>query len=239
MRLVTVILHYGPVERTAPLHRQLLAADPEEDIRVFDNAASEAYPGAWARAESNLFWAGAFEHVMWTLAEQGASHVWFLNNDLRFVSKAPLIGRARIRLGRAERLEGPAGVYSPAATSNPYHPQMVERPDWQFSLVRYVDGIAPLVSVEYWRRAGGIDFGANPFGYGVDIWFSSRARDHGFSCVVDHQLVVRHAYHSSAREEDGFLARAAEAESAYLSDRMGLGYKDAVSAMASEVRVFG
>ena len=239
MKLFTIILHYGPVERTASLHRQLLAADPGEDVLVFDNAAVEAYPGAWARAEKNLYWAGAFERVMQSLAEQGASHVWFLNNDLRFVSRAPIIGRARVRLERAGRLMGRVGVYSPTATSNPYHPQMVERPGGQFSLVRYVDGIAPLVSVDFWRRLGGIDFEGNPFGYGVDVWFSSRARDHGYSCVVDHQVVVRHAYHSTAREVDGFLVRAAEAESAYLADRLGSEYRRVVAQMASEVRDFG
>jgi hypothetical protein len=239
MKLFTVILHYGPVERTASLHRQLLAADPEEDILVFDNASPEAYSGAWERSGRNLYWAGAFERVMQSLAEQGASHVWFLNNDLCFVTKAPLIGRARVRLGRAERLVGRVGVYSPAATSNPYHPQMVERPGGQFSQVRYVDGIAPLISVEFWRRAGGIDLGGNPFGYGVDVWFSSRTREHGFSCVVDHQVVVRHAYHSTAREVDGFLVRAAEAESVYLAERLGPEYRRVVAQMASEVGEFG
>jgi GT2 family glycosyltransferase len=241
MNLFTLILHYGPVERTRRLHEQLLAADPaqREKILVFDNASPEPYDGAWMRAERNLYWAGAFEHVMGILAGQGASHVWFLNNDALFVSKPPLIDRVRQRLARAERLAGPVGVYSPAVTANPYHPQMVERAGGQFRRVRYVDGIAPLVAVDFWRLAGGIDYDGNPFGYGVDVWFSSRAEELGFACVVDHQVVIRHSYHSTAREMDGFLARAAEAERAYLTARLGAGFKQTLARLAEDFSEFG
>ena len=238
MNLYTVILHYGSVARTKRLHEQLLESDParREQILVFDNASPCSYEGAWMRAEENLYWAGGLERVMEILADKGASHVWFLNNDLFFVSKQPLVERACLRLARAERLVGPVGVYSPTVTANPYHAQMVERPGGQYRQVRYVDGIAPLISVDYWRRAGGIDYANNPYGYGVDVWFSSRAQDLGFACVVDHQLVVRHKYHSTAREVDGFLARAARAETMYLSERFGLGYREHMQRMAGDFR---
>ena len=241
MNLFTLILHYGSVERTRRLHEQLLAADPAQrgKILVFDNASPEPYDGAWLRAEQNLYWAGAFEHVMRILAGQGASHVWFLNNDALFVSKPPLIDRVLQRFARAERLIGPVGVYSPAVTANPYHPQMVELTGGQFRRVRYVDGIAPLVAVDFWRRAGGIDYDGNPFGYGVDVWFSSRAEELGFACVVDHQVVIRHSYHSTAREVEGFLTRAAEAERAYLAARLGAGFKQALARLAEDFSEFG
>jgi GT2 family glycosyltransferase len=176
---------------------------------------------------------------MMILAGQGASHVWFLNNDALFVSKPPLIDRVLQRLARAERLIGPVGVYSPAVTANPYHPQMVELTGGQFRRVRYVDGIAPLVAVDFWRRAGGIDYDGNPFGYGVDVWFSSRARELGFACVVDHQVVIRHSYHSTAREVEGFLTRAAEAERTYLTARLGAGFKQALARLAEDFSEFG
>lgn len=238
MNPYTVILHYGPVERTKRLHEQLLESDParRERILVFDNASPYPYEGAWLRAERNLYWAGALERVMGELAGRGASHVWFLNNDIFFVSKPPVIERACLRLTRAQRLAGPVGVYSPAVTANPYHGQMVERPGGQFRLVRYVDGIAPLISVDFWRRAGGVDFAGNPYGYGVDVWFSSRARELGFACVVDHQVVVRHRYHSTAREVDGFLERAAMAERNYLSERFGPDYRDKLLKMSGDFR---
>lgn len=241
MNLYTVILHYGPASRTKCLHEQVLDSDParRDRILVFDNASPEPYDQAWMRAEENLYWAGALERVMGILAGKGASHVWFLNNDVTFVSKPPLIERACLRLARAERLAGPVGVYSPAVTANPYHSQMVERPGGQFRLVRYVDGIAPLVSVDFWRRAGGIDFAGNPYGYGVDAWFSSRAQEAGFSCVVDHQVVIRHRYHSTAREVDGFLARAAQAEAGYLSARLGPDYREQMKLMSVDFREMG
>lgn len=238
MNLYTVILHYGPEQLTKRLHEQLLGSDPAqgEKILVFDNASPHPYENAWLRAEENLYWAGALERVMGILAGKGASHVWFLNNDATFVSKPPLIERASLRLARAERLVGPVGVYSPAVTANPYHPQMVERPGGQFRHVRYVDGIAPLVSVEFWKRAGGVEFAGNPYGYGVDVWFSSRAQEAGFACVVDHQIVIRHKYHSTAREVEGFMARAAEAEAGYLLERFGPDYREHLKLMAGNFR---
>lgn len=241
MNLYTVILHYGRSERSKRLHERLLESDParRERILVFDNASPHPYEGAWLRAERNLYWAGALERVMGELAGRGASHVWFLNNDIFFVSKPPIIERACLRLARAQRLAGPVGVYSPAVTANPYHGQMVERPGGQFRQVRYVDGIAPLISVDFWRRAGGVDFAGNPYGYGVDVWFSSRAREAGFACVVDHQVIVRHRYHSTAREVDGFLERAAAAEKAYLTRRLGNDYRSVIEQMAWDFRELG
>ena len=238
MNVYTVILHYGPVARTRRLYEQLLQSDParHEAILVFDNHSSDPFEGAWLRAQENLYWAGALERVMGRLADRGASHVWFLNNDAYFVSKAPLIERVCQRLARAERLVGPVGVYSPSVTANPYHAQMVERPGGQYRQTRYVDGIAPLISVEFWKRAGGVDFLGNPYGYGVDVWFSSRAQESGFTCVVDHQMVIRHRYHSTAREVDGFLARAATAERSYLSERFGPDYREVLKQMSGDFR---
>lgn len=240
MNIFVVILHYGPVEQTRRLHEQLLTSDTalKEKILVFDNASPISYPDPWLRAETNFYWAGALERVMEILSDQGASHVWFMNNDIFFTSRPPYLERATARLRRAEKLIGQVGVYAPAVTTNPYHPQMIVNPKGQFREIRYVDGIAPLLSVEFWKQAG-LDYAGNPYGYGVDVWFSSQARAFGFACVLDHQLVIRHRYHSTARNVKGFLATAAAAEETYLAQRFGPAYRDTMTRMATEMREFG
>lgn len=221
--LAVVILHFGPVARTAALHRQMKAGDPAwaEGVFVLDNAATEVYPGAWTRTEQNLYWAGALAFAVQACADQGATHLWFLNNDIRFDSPAPHIERAWGRLAAMEKDLGPVGVYSPSALSNPYHPQMVQRPGSQWHRVSYVDGIAPILNLACLREIGGLDCADNLFGYGVDVWLSLRAHRAGWGVVVDDQVVIRHRYHSTAREQEGFLAKAAVAEGLYLAERLG------------------
>lgn len=230
--LAIVILHYGPVARTAALHRQLLASDApfSRDILVLDNASPEPYPDAWRRTGANLYWAGALGYTLGACAERGATHLWFLNNDLLFDSPAPHIQRAWGRLAHMEREAGPVGVYSPSTLANPYHAQMVQRPGSQWRRAAYVDGIAPLLRLDCVRELGGLDCADNGFGYGVDIWLSWRAQQAGWGVVVDDQVVVRHRYHSTAREQEGFLARAAAAEESYMAKRFGPDWRAALKA---------
>jgi len=231
--LAVVILHYGPVARTAALHRQLLSADPDwaDRILVLDNASTEAYPHAWLRTDHNLFWAGALEYALGACATLGYSHVWFLNNDLLFDSAAPHIARAWGRFAHMGRESGRIGVYTPAALQNPYHPQMVRRTGSQWRAAAYVDGIAPLLSLACVREIGGVDCADNAFGYGVDVWLSLRAHRAGWGVMVDDQVVIRHRYHSTAREENGFLACAAAAEEPYMAARLGSDWRSRLKAL--------
>ena len=237
--LAIVILHYGPASRTAALHRQLLADDApwRGQIRVLDNASPEPFPDAWARTEQNLYWAGALEYALRLCGEQGASHLWFLNNDLLFDSPAPHIERAWTRLAHIEKELGRVGVYSPSTLANPYHAQMVQRPGSQWRRAAYVDGIAPLLSLDCVRELGGLDCAGNEYGYGVDAWLSWRAGQAGWGVVVDDQVVVRHRYHSTAREQDGFLSRAAAAEESYMAARFGPDWRAALKALQTQAAV--
>jgi len=221
--LAVVILHYGPVARTAALHKQLLASDPDwaGHILVLDNAAPEPYPDAWRRTGENLYWAGALCYALRACAELGHTHLWFLNNDLLFDSPAPHIARAWGRLAHMEKSLGRVGVYTPAALANPYHAQMVRRPGSQWHAAAYADGIAPLLGIACVDEIGGVDCADNALGYGVDVWLSLRAHRAGWAVVVDDQVVIRHRYHSTARETEGFLARAAAAEEPYMAARLG------------------
>ena len=129
---------------------------------------------------------------------------------------------------------GKVGLISPSFTANPYHAHMVQRPGGQCALAVYVDGIAPLISLECVREIGGLDFGENIYGYGVDIWLSYRATQAGFGVYVDHSLLFRHHYHTEALKKDGFMAVAAKAEDSYMSERLGNDWRDKILSFQQE-----
>ncbi|HDQ41400.1 MAG TPA: hypothetical protein ENN39_10285 [Desulfonatronum sp.] len=224
--LAAVILHYGRPEITKRLHRQLMESDPSwlQRIFVLDNHAPQPYPHAWQRLDSNLYWAGALDYCLRFFSSQGWSHVWFMNNDLYFVSPAPHLQRVWSRLQVMEKSIGPVGVYSPSFEQHPYHPQMVAVPGMAYRRAVFVDGVAPLISLDCWRDVGGLDFQDNPYGYGVDVFFSWSAFRGGWPVIVDHEVRVRHVHHSTARTIPGFLKIAASLEQAYLEQRLGPNY---------------
>jgi hypothetical protein len=130
------------------------------------------------------------------------------------------------------------GVYSPAALANPYHPQMVADPAMQWRRAAYVDGIAPLFSLRCLEELGGVDIEGNPYGYGVDIVTSLAAHRAGWPVVVDHQVAVRHVYHSTARRVEGFMAVAARAEREYLTKRLGNNYAEELERLKTDYQDF-
>ncbi len=91
----------------------------------------------------------------------------------------------------------------------------------QYSTVPYIDGISPLFNIECLNKIGGLDYEGNIYGYGVDVWNSLALHRAGFPVVVDHQVTIRHIYHSTAKKVEGFLATAAEAQHKYLAVRLG------------------
>jgi hypothetical protein len=233
MRIAAVILHYGNPQLTMRLQQQMLAADPQRaaDIMVLDNCAPEPFCGAWQRTSENLYWAGALEYTLASVMGLGYTHLWFLNNDIMFDTRPPLLARAEARMARMQRRTGAIGVWAPAVVRSPYHEHMVADPRYQFRRVAYVDGIAPVISIDCWRQTGGVDYAGNPYGYGVDIWFSLCAHRAGWAVVVDNGIVVQHAYHSTARTVSGFLETAARAENEYLTARLGLQYNELLQDM--------
>lgn len=172
--VLAVILHYGDPRSTARLHGQL-AAGPGGEVRVLDNFAPVPYPRAWTRLDKNLYWAGALARMLAWPRPKDSTHSWFLNNDITFLRAGALAGYAWHRLRRIEARVGRVAIYSPSVTSwNPYHRHMERLDGGDFRSVSYVDGIAPLISLAYWREAG-LDWEGNPLGYGVDVWFSLQA----------------------------------------------------------------
>jgi GT2 family glycosyltransferase len=232
MRLGVCILHYGNAEMTKNIHRQFLAGDSgrDRDILVLDNASPEPYPDAFERLPENIFWGGALEYAVGKFADMGYTHVWFCNNDVSFLSDPPYYSRAAQRLQWLEK-RGRAGLYSPAVSSNPYHAQMVRIAGAECTRVHYIDGIAPIISLECVGAVGGLDTDGNRFGYGVDVWLSLRASRAGWNVWVDHAVLLRHKYHETAGRAPGFLDKAARAENAYLAERLGADWRRAVETL--------
>ncbi len=237
--IFTVILHYGDPALARGLAASLLEAEPKQPVHVLDNAAPQPYgqgpeaPGAWVRLPRNLYWAGALDYALKAAKAAGAEYLWFLNNDLTFVSAPPFIARAA---GRIRRLSGGGqkpGLWSPAMLSSPYHPQMLARKApagsdgaWRVALT---DGVAPLLCLAAVEEAGGLDYADNPYGYSVDLWLSLRLHRLGWPLVVDQNVVVRHRHHSSAGAVDGFLQTAARAEEAFMRERLGLDWRAVIA----------
>ena len=224
-----VVLHYGDPATTRRLQEQLQASDPDRDVLILDNAAPQPYPGAWTRLETNVYWAGALAYAAQAARDMGHTHLWFLNNDITFVSKPPHLSRALGRLAKLEATLGPIGMASPAFVKSPYHPQMVARPGGQYRQVRVMDGVAPIICLKALEGLGGLDYAGNPFGYGVDLILSSRLHEAGWKLVVDHQVVVNHRHHTTARSVPGFLDVAARAEAAYLAKRLGPQFRQCIA----------
>lgn len=232
MRLAVCILHYGKSAVTAIVHRQFLQSDPDraDDIFVLDNASPEPYETAWKRLDENVYWGGAFAWAVEAFRAAGYTHLWFCNNDMVFLSPAPYCRRVCARIGWLEK-QGKVGIYSPSVTANPYHPQMISRAGEECRRAAYVDGIAPVVSLECVNSLGGLDLADNVYGYGVDVWLSYRAARSGWGVWVDHTLVLRHIYHLTARERPGFLGTAAKAEDNYMAKRFGSAWRETLLAM--------
>lgn len=232
-KLAVCILHYGSPSLTARVYGQLRA---EPDVFVLDNAAPEPFPGAWLRLPENLYWAGALDWAVTRFAAAGYTHLWFLNNDAYFLSRRPILRTVIGRLARMEQVLGRVGVYAPAVSVSPYHPQMLANPAVQCRAAAFVDGIAPLLNLQCVQEIGGVDAADNPRGYGVDIWLSLRANRAGWLVLVDNQVLIRHNYHSTAGEIPGFLERAALAEARFLGRRLGPDYQHQIQELQSECR---
>ncbi len=232
-KLLTVILHYGDPRSTSRLYGQLMMQSGGMDIRVLDNAAPEPFVGAWERLPENIFWAGALARTLRQAEAEGFTHLWFLNNDIVFLRAGSLVGYAWHRLRQIEAKSGKVAVYSPSVTANPYHKQMERLDGGDYRSVSYVDGIAPLISLDAWREVGP-DFADNPIGYGVDVYFSLQASRLGWNLVVDHTMVMRHRYHETARSVPGFLDEAARQEHAFLSARLGPDHRQVVRRLSCE-----
>lgn len=234
--LGVVVLHYGDPQRTARLAAQMEEGLASGVVRVLDNAAPMPFAGAWVRLPENRFWGGALVWAAQRMRQEGFSHLWFVNDDLTWMTPRPIV-RAWARLGKISAAVGPVAVYSPAFTAHPYHPQMVVRRDGDFRTVRFCDGVAPIMHLDFLATCG-VHWEDNLPGYGVDVVLSARAVDLGWQVVVDHQVVARHVFHASARRDPQFLERAARLEAAFLTRYLGPNFREVLQRWSAEMQEY-
>ncbi len=225
--LLTCILHYGKPALTKKVHEALLqkaSSAQAEHVLVIDNAAPMPYPKA-LRLEKNIFWAGALNHALHLAEKGGYAYLWFCNNDITFLSSPPLMAKMQHRLQfLSQKLGKPLGVLAPSVTASPYIPHMVHQKNMDFSLVPYIDGIAPVLSVQCMQALGGLEglgLHENARGYGLDIWLSLQAHKAGWPVLVDHSITLRHKYHTTASTVEGFMQQAAQEEENFMRARLG------------------
>ena len=225
--MLTVVLHYGDPALTRRVVSAL--ARYGDSVHVLDNAAPAPYSETDWRLPHNVFWTGGLEAALHRARELDKAYLWFCNNDIHFLGTLPYIALVEARIGRLAKHWGKLGLYTPCVRRNPYHAQMERRPGVAYSRVAYIDGIAPVLSLECVDAVGGLDAGDNPRGYGVDVWLSVRAHARGWPVVVDHGLEVRPAYHTTAARIPGFMDAAAADEHRYMSARMGSAWRDVLA----------
>ena len=230
-RLLAVVLHYGDTAMTRAVYEALACKAAPHEALVLDNAAPQPYPGA-LRLPENVFWGGALAYSLNLARERGADYLWFCNNDITFLQPhtgAALLPFVAGRLARIGKQCGKlVGVWAPALTSSPYHPQMRHAQGVDYRRTAYVDGVAFALNLACVDAIGGPDVGENPRGYGVDVWLSLRAHAAGWPVVADQQVVIRHRHHSTAKQIDGFMDAAARDEDAYMTARLGRDWRASV-----------
>lgn len=239
-RIATVILHYGDPKLSLGLAQSLAAADPDAPLFVLDNAAPRPYPmdgpAFWLRLPQNGFWTSGLNYALEHCKAMGYTHVWFLNNDIRFLEPTRPISFAAQRLAWLARAIGKrVAIYSPAVQHNPYMPHMAHQNQHQALLAPYIDGVAPLLDIACVEELGGLDCADNPLGYSVDVWLSLRAHRAGYVNAIDQRVVIKHSYHTTAATQEGFLSRASEEEDSFMTKRLGPDWRAQLKALATDV----
>ncbi len=240
--LFTCILHYGNPALTAQVHEQLIHKLPPTEqahICIIDNAAPEPYEGA-LRLKKNIFWGGALAYAVSLAQEKGYQYLWFCNNDIQFLSQGPHITKAQYRLKALQKtLAHPIGFWAPSVHISPYLSHMVQRKTYAYSIVPCIDGIAPVISLDCLAALGGLQglgLKENTRGYGFDLWMSLQAHEKGWPVIVDHGMLIRHKYHTTASTVDGFMTQAAQDEEAFMQKRLGLKWREYIAALSSNTQ---
>ncbi len=235
MKVFTVILHYGDIALTKKVANSFIAENIE--YHVLDNCAEQEYPNSWKRLEKNIYWGGALKYCLEQAKLAGADYLWFLNNDIEFIEPKNPLKKLFARINYLNK-NGKLGIYTPAVLKNPYHKQVVYKRNTEFTKVKYIDGIAPLINIDCAYKVKNLDIDSNIYGYGIESYLSLEIGNLGYDVIVDHGVVLKHEYHSTAKTVDGFLSKAAEAEHKYLSQRLGDDYREKLKKMQEfEVKI--
>jgi len=159
-KAVALVLVRGTPDLVVAMRREL------PGVLVVDNGSVPPLDGPWFRIETNRYfsggWNAALKHLAATMPE--VRWAWLLNSDVSRVSEAML--DALVEMAGARGLV----MVSPRVPSSP-HGQM-----WS-TLTRetdYIDMTAPLVDVQWYLRAGGLDERLPGWGADLDLCYRTR-----------------------------------------------------------------
>lgn len=158
------------------------------DVWIIDNGSEPSIEGSQISIASNRYFSGGWSDAMTDLRIMGAEWVWMLNSDVTGVSPAMLAGLVEIAQAWYD-VHGLA-VLTPAFNS-PH--DLFWHHEGETRAVRpvpWVDWCCPLVSVAAWERVGGFD--ERFAGYGADLDWCWRARQHGYMFGVSDRWQVVH-----------------------------------------------
>jgi GT2 family glycosyltransferase len=198
MRVITASLTYNRPDLAESIVRQMGG-----DVVIIDNGSQPALPRYNNRqidCTENRFWTGGWNWAMTAFKDE--DYVWMLNDDVQQVS--PEKATALATLARD------LGVSMISPSFNSPHPHMQPQSGeanhfangqgWvSVRFVPWIDMTAPMMSVDWYHRVGGLD--TRFVGYGADLDLCKRIAQAGGRFAVCDHIQIHHIGSETAMSE--------------------------------------
>jgi len=190
-QVVCAFLNCADKDLALSMLRQLSAGP--FDVVMLDNGAKTAeqiqdsgYNVQVIQTDENVYWGPGVNTLMeWVIQNRPfAKAVWVCNDDIQGVTQ-----RMASALYSTLSATG-AAVVSPSCNNS--NLESMHRRGSDILEVSMVDFVAPLISVEAWKKLGPLDTETLGVGWGLDIDWCYRAREAGYPMYVDSSQEIAH-----------------------------------------------